>query len=270
VKRAACLVLASVLGFGCQTAAPRIERIAVDDSRVDALIAAQTRRADERQALRAALRVALDAPDLRFRRPERIAARRPSHIRVEVLGLFGQIAAVLVSDGVQYQQLAAKDNAFEAGPVSADLLWRVARIRLTPVEAVDLLLGAPLPSPGYARGGAYALSDGGVAIEYTDPGPESRMHEQVRERFEFDGAGLLRGLTHWYENGELAWLADFDDYREVSGTPFAFEVALEFPGVGARAQLSFDDVAFESDLDESLFVLRKTGKLGGSGAVRAQ
>lgn len=254
MKRAACLVLVSILGFGCQTIDPRLEPLDLFDPRADALIEAQIKRAESRQGLRAAMRMALDAPDFRFRRPERIAVRRPALIRIEVLALFGQIAAVLVTDGVQYQRLDVKSRVFESGPVRDDLLWDMARIRLTPAEAVSLLLGALVPSPGTQRRGVYATEDGGIVIEYSRPG--SGNPARARERFEFDGAGLLRGVTHWADSGELTWQADFDDYREVSGTPFAFDVALRFPAVAAHARLEFDSVSFEAELSDALFVLR--------------
>ena len=256
MKRSACLVLASILALGCQTVAPPLdglEPLSLEDPRIDALISAQNERAGARTGLRAALRMALDSPDLQFRRPERIVVRRPAQIRIEILALFGQIGAVLVTDGVRYQRIDVKTGEFESGPVSDDLLWAMARIRLTPREAVSLLLGAPVPSSQLDLREAYALSNGGVAIDYRSD--ESTRPPRTRERFEFDASGKLRRLTHWDGAGRLTWKADFDDYRDVSGSPFAFEVSLRFPDVDARARLQFDSVAFDSELADELFVL---------------
>ena len=151
-----------------------------------------------------------------------------------------------------YKHLNVKQTFFLPG-------WCIERYP----EAVDLLLGAPLPSPGFMRRGAYALDRGGIAIEYgDDPSSGGWGKPPVRERFDFDEAGRLRGLYHWNESGALAWKAEFDHYRDVSGSTFAFEIVLEFPIVGARAQLSFDSVAFVSQMADELFVLREPKRLG--------
>ena len=48
-------------------------------------------------------RVSVEAPDFRFSRPQRLAVREPADLRIETLAMFGQIAAILVTDGAHYQ-----------------------------------------------------------------------------------------------------------------------------------------------------------------------
>ncbi len=171
-------------------------------------------------------------------------------MRMEVLGLFGQVAAVLVTNGATYQSFDARNSSFESGEVTPDLLWRNARVALQPGEAVDLLLGTLLPSADASLSGAYARANGGVSLEFRD------SKGRLRDRFDFDTQGRLREFARFAGNGDVAWEASFADYREVSGSPFAFEVELRFPEVGARASLRFDHVVLDPELGDEFFALR--------------
>ena len=173
---------------------------------------------------------------------------------MEILGLFGQIAAVLVTNGTTYQSFDTKRGSIETGDVTPDLLWRIARVALRPREAVDLLLGAPLPSAGALLTGAYSGPDGFVSLEFRDE------RGVLRERFGFDVDGHLSQFVRFTEDGRVAWEANFADYRDVSGSPFAFEVRLNFPEVDARASLRFDHAALDPDLADELFTLRMSGR----------
>ena len=246
----------SIYALGCQTMpAPRI---ALDpaDPRPLAFVKDLAETAAARSTLRGALRLSLDAPDLSFRRPQRLALRRPSDLRVEVLGLFGQIAAILVTDGVTYQRFNASDGSFESGDVTPDLLWRVARFAMQPDELVDLLLGAPRPSPKTSLANAYAEPGDGLSVGYRD------ADGRLREQFGFDRRGQLIAFTRFSLNGEVDWKANFSDYRDVSGSRFAFDVRLNFPALNARAALRFDHAALDPTLGDEVFALRAPGGVG--------
>lgn len=238
-----------------------------DDPRPAALLASLGRVAQSRSALRARATLDLDAPDLRFDRPQRMAVARPARLRVEVLGLFDQLAAIVVTDGDRYQVYDARNADLEEGLVDADLLWRVARVDLEPGEAVDILLGAPRAGPGLADGGAWLLEEGAIAFERIDAGGVRR------ESYRFDGAGRLTERATFDAEGGLVWRARFDDYRSVgtaSGADpaFAHEVSLEFPRVSARARLVFKKVLLSDDLPDALFVLQLPGQTRRATEVR--
>ena len=78
-----------------------------------------------RRGLSGRARLAVDGHDgaLRLRGSQRVALERPARLRVEVLGLFDQTLAVLVTDGERYQFFRANDRTWESGPVGPDLLW---------------------------------------------------------------------------------------------------------------------------------------------------
>ncbi len=270
MKRAAALGLAVCglgLAMGCRTPAPG-DRLGVAELQPARLLAGLAERASEIRALRGRARVEILAPDLKVRRPQRLAVARPGRLRVEVLGLFGQVAALLVANEGVYQLYEPGQAQLQEGLVSASLLWRVARVDLEPGEAVDLLLGSPLPGPGLRLGEAHAREDGGVAFDRRDE------LGAVRERYVFDAEGRLREMERLDAGNVRLWKARFDDYRKVSQDAgpeqsFAFELRLDFPRVGGRATLDFQQVALAAQLPDELFRLDISGSRPAAGKARA-
>jgi hypothetical protein len=170
-------------------------------------------------------------------------------MRVETLGLFGQIAAVIVTDGSSFAFFEAATGEVESGEVTPHFLWRLARVDLSPGEAVALLLGAPTPHPDLQRAAAQAIEDGGVAVEFRDSAGS------LRERYTFDSAGQLRELSTWDADQRPAWQASFSDHRDLDGSRFAYELELVSHRVDARAELRFTDVTLNPKLSDDLFVL---------------
>lgn len=252
--RALALLLPLCLVVGCRSPGPGISLPAADP-RPDALLASLQHRVASRSALRARANLDLDAPDVRLDRPQRLAVARPARMRVEVLGLFDQLAAVVVTNGERYQVYDARSDELEEGLVDAALLWRVARVDLVPEVAVGILLGAPRPDPGLSSGGARLLEDGAIAFARLD------ARGVQRESYRFDAAGQIAERASFDAQGDLDWRAQFSDYRPVRSPagpeePFAHDVLLEFPRVSARAHMVFKQVLLSEELPEALFVLQ--------------
>lgn len=205
--------------------------------------------AKQRRSLRAEARFSLDAPDLRFRRPERLVVARPAKLRVEVQGLFGQVAAVLATDGQRYQWFEASQRKIEEGVVDSALLWRLARIDLTPTQAVSLLLGAPAPLPGFDQVAAELTGEGAVAVLFSGPRGGS-------QRFVFDALGRPIEVSARAADGTRMWEARFAAYEQVDGSAFAHEVSLEFPRVNAHSSVHFRRVELNPALSAETFVLQ--------------
>ena len=243
------LLVVLTLLSACRPPAPQ-PRPALDAA---ALLAGVEASAELRRGLRARARLAIDAPDLRVSRPQRIAAQRPATLRVEILGLFNQVAAVLVvHDGV-YQLWESGASDIQEGPVTPALLWRIARVALAPEEAVDLLLGAPRPDPTLALGRA-GWGPARFDVERVDAGGA------LRERVSFDAEGRLRGFERFDPTGALVWSATFDDHRPLMGgdgamQSFAHVVQLRFPSEGARVDVEYRNVQLDPELAPSLFRL---------------
>jgi len=194
--------------------------------------------------------------------------KRPDSMRVEILGLFSQIAAVLVVRDGRYQLWESGARDFEEGPVTVDLLWRVARVALAPEDAIALLLGAPTPlgwlEPGPARWDGPLFD-----VDFVDG------DRGLRERLGFDELGRLRRFERFDGRGELVWSAAFDDHRPLAGGDgavhaFAHDVKLYFPREEARVEIEFDDVELDGDLAPTLFELVRARDRAALGGARAR
>lgn len=269
-RRVSCTRAALVLGLalalaGCRPPTPIPPSVPLD---VPSLLSGLAATAEARRSLRARTRISIEAPDLEFDRPQRLAVERPGSMRVEILGLFSQIAAVLVVRDGRYQLWESGARDFEEGPVTSGLLWRVARVALDPQDAIALLLGAPAPlawlEPGPARWDGLLFD-----VDFLD---EQR---ELRERLSFDQAGRLRRFERFNPIGELVWSAAFDDHRDLEGGDgamhaFAHEVKLYFPREGAEVEIEFDDVELDGDLAPALFELRRAHARADSHGVVAR
>ena len=256
-RRVGVGLVVALLAVSCKTPSPASisQPLDASDPRPAGWMAALAESAESRRALRAHSRLALDSPELRFRRPQRLLVQRPADLRVEVLGLFGQVAAVLVTDGERFEWFDASRGEVERGPVSDDLLWRLARIDLSPREAVAVLLGVPLPRPGLERQPARSRGGGRVEVPFGRAGGA----EQV---FSFDAGGRLVEVVTRAATGAVLWVVRYDAYEDVGGAGFAHEVALEFPAVDARSSIRFESVELNPDLSSDAFVLQ----MGRSGS----
>jgi len=265
VKGTAALGLAFLglgLGFvaGCQSPGP-VPRLNAAELRPEPLLARLALRGREIGGLRSRAQVEIKAPDLKLRRPQRLYVARPEQLRVEVLALFGQLAAVLVAHDGVYQLYEPGRDQLQEGLISSSLLWRVARVDLQPREVVELLLGTPIAEAGLRVGESRSTQDGGVGFDRRD------AQGTVRERYVFDARGRLRGMARLDAGGAPIWNAQFDDYRTVSveggeAQAFAFEVSLDFPRVEGQATLHFDQVVLSRGLPAELFELKLPEKRG--------
>lgn len=243
-----CVSLALLLA-GCKTP-PRAPRPDLDPA---ALVEGLAALADSRSGLRGRARLSIDAPDLEVSRPQRIAAVRPGRLRVEILGLFNQVAAVLVVREGTYQLWESGAPRVQEGAVTPSLLWRVARVALAPEEAVDLLLGTPRPIGWLEPGPARWIGDR-FDVERVDA--EGRLFERVS----FDAEQRLRGFERFDGAGHLVWSARFDDHRPLMGgsgamQSFAHAVELRFPFERAVVDVDFKDVELDPELPPGLFEL---------------
>ncbi|MGH0032875.1 MAG: hypothetical protein ACQGVC_24040 [Myxococcota bacterium] len=234
--------------LGCATPGPpgTPPPLPADDPRPAERLARWSAGQDERRALRATARLAVDAePDLRVRSKQRVVLARPARLRVEVQGLLGATVAVLAVDDAEYAFFDSADHRFESGPVHDDLLWNVVRLDLAPAEAVGLLLGAPALPAGLRVLAAHPAGDGRIGVVLgTGEGRRSRildLDEQARlVRFELFEAGAPR------------WVAELSDYADVGGVPLAHRVTVETRD-GARAVVTLSGVELNPPLSADIF-----------------
>jgi outer membrane biogenesis lipoprotein LolB len=225
--------------------------LARDDPRPSALLAAFAQQVDGRSALRGSARLAVDTESgkgvvpVRLRARQTLVLERPANLRIEVQGMLGATLAVLATDGSEYAFFETGSRHFERGPLTPDLLWRIAGLELQPDEVVDVVLGGPRLPPDIALRAAYAVEEGGVQVELEGG-------EGARRALRFDAAGQLR---EWVarDPDRAAWTARYDDYADVSGQALAHKVSIDTGS--ARAVLQLSDVELNPPLPPDIFRL---------------
>ena len=257
MNRVAAAALVALMGLvACRGPAPapiELRPLSPDDPRPASLLKQLRARAGSIDGMRGQAKFSLDSPELEFRRPQRVAALRTRALRVETLGLFGQVAAILVTNGGRYQFYDASSNELEEGVVDRALLWELVRIDLDHGDVVDLLLGGASPPETRSLGPAYEMSNGRLRLTLEDAG-------RPVEWLDFDAEGRLRRIER-VPGGDpfLAWQARLDDYRPEaggSGVVVAHELSVRIPVQETEARFAFREVALNPELPEQVFELR--------------
>jgi hypothetical protein len=140
------------------------------------------------------------------------------------------------------------------GPIHDELLADVARLDLTPHEAVDIILGFPGLAEGLLPGRSYLGPDGRIRLDLLDAGGASAR------RIEFDSDGHLARveLGAAREGGQVV---EFAEYELIHDTPFAHRVAIE--SRTSRATLVLSGVELNPELPPSTFAVDTSSERDG-------
>lgn len=268
---------------------PEGQPLALEDERVRRVLEGHAARVHARSGLTGSARVALTGPDFKLNRPQRIALARPARLRFEILGLFDQLAAILVTDRLDYGFFDASTGEVSRGRVSSALLWNLTKIDLTPDELVGLLLAAPRPQAGTLRAGAWLEPSGRLAIAFAWPtGPldptcadsdplrspavpacaltAGAVAETGGQLFFFDDAGELVEVRGLDPDGVIRYRVHFDDYAELAsadeeaGGRFPKRVTLVSPANASEARFQWKRVRFVAELADEVFRLPALGR----------
>jgi hypothetical protein len=181
---------------------------------------------------------------------ERIVARRPASVRVEVMSPVG-VALVLAADAGQVAIFDPSKNTLMQGPATAALLDRYARIPMAPEAAVRLLMGLAPNSAmlAFSPNGYGQLQDHASYVVYREP-------SGVSDYLTFDTAGNLAMLRQTTARGREGYEVHYSDYRDIGGAiMFPFQVAASFPSTGASVKFRYEKPVIDGDIPDSTFVL---------------
>ncbi len=240
-----CALACAVALTSCQTLppAPAWTPLAASDARVAERLAWLRAHAAARRSLRANARVSLSGAAGESFSKQLVLAERDAKLRIEVIGMLGQRALVLASDGVAYDLYRAETGQTETGPVDASVLWRVARIPLLPSEAVGLLLAAPAVPPDAPQ------AEAGPAGELRLVWPDRSVT--------FDAAGALASARVLAgASGEELAKAKFLDWRGDGASAFPYRMELDFAFQKGGALIEFRDAEVNAALDPKWFRLK--------------
>ena len=272
------------VGLACRTAPPagllRGAPLPLEDERASRLVDDYLTRTETRRALRGSARVALSGPDFKLNRPQNVVVARPARLRFEVVGLFEQLAAVLVSDGETYGFFDASTGEMETGAVTPDLLWSLGKVDLAVDEAVAILLAAPRPPPFGARAAVWREDEDRVGVAFASssararedcpPTPDRGWQDAAcfgepgdlmdgGEVFVFDGTGRLVEVRAYEPGGALRYLARFTGFRPIAdesgSVEFPASVEIQSPAVRAEARFDWKRVQLTAEVDDRWFRL---------------
>src|SRR5262249_18076980 len=168
-------LLLSLPALACATG-PRAPRpLPAEDPRPAALLSGLAHAAEGRRTLRGVAQLALEGPNGSGRARQVLVLERPARLRVEGLGVLDPTLLVLTTAGGRSRLLRVPERSFDSGPVYPDLLRDVAGLAVTPEQAVELLLGVPLPPAGTHIEGAALLGEGGMRVEVGAGGSAGRQ-----------------------------------------------------------------------------------------------
>lgn len=258
--------------------------LARDDARADRVLRDYLDSIPLRPGLRGSARVSLRGPDFKLNRPQRVVLERPARLRFEILGLFDQLAAILVSDGREFGFFDASTGEIERGRVTPDLLWQLAKIDLSPEEAVGLLLGAPEPESGLARAAVWLEADGRLALAFAWPADggepacqldpaeslfvpgcfvEADALEEGGEVYFFDAEGRLVEFRALEANAVSRFRVRFEQFEALDGANgviFPKRVTIESAALDSEARFDWKRVMLSGELSDRLFSLPEPGR----------
>ncbi|MBN2429452.1 MAG: DUF4292 domain-containing protein [Deltaproteobacteria bacterium] len=176
-----------------------------------------------------------------------LLVEQPHRVRSEILGFFGQPAAVAVVNGELASLLVPGEGVLYKGGASARNLQRVLRIPLEIKDLINFIL--------------YRVP----VIEYQDSNLE--MTEEGRSRLLLKGKGDLQEellfnteqklVEARLQKGEEEILKlSYGNFTE-GGNPFPRLLVLNLPSRGVEARIEFSSLETNVGLDEKLFHLKK-------------
>lgn len=277
-----------LLTFACRSTPPpgilHGAPLPLDDARASRVVDAQLELGASRNALRGSARVALAGPDFKLNRPQNIVVERPARLRFEVIGLFEQLAAVLVSDGERYGFYDAGTGEMEQGPITPNLLWELAQVDVEVAEAVGILLAAPQPAPFSVRAAVWLEAEDRIAVAFANgsrrvrrecaANPEQGFRDAAcfgdaadlalgGDAFLFDPTGRLVELRSFDAGGALRYRARFEDYAGMGEgkdrVEFPNLVTIESPAMRSEARFAWKRVMLADELSDRLFRLPERG-----------
>jgi hypothetical protein len=252
------LALAALGLSACATPRPAIP-LDSGDPRPAAFLSQWNENARARNALRGRAHLAVDG-DVRLRGNQIVVLERPARMRIEVLGLLNQTAAVIATDGERFEILRTADRSYDTGEVRPDLLWREAHLALTPHEAVELMLGGPTLDVEFAPARAMGnVGDDGewVRMDLVD------ADRRVRRRIAFGAASELREFEVLDDRCDVVWRAQFGDYAPVGEVPFAHSIVLDVSVGAAHVEIELRDVELNPELAPGIFRIRPRAETVG-------
>lgn len=182
---------------------------------------------------------------------EVVVVKRPSKIRAETVGLFGNPVFVLAIDGSFLSIYKPAENMFYKGNVSSHDVSLPFPLNLLGTEelASILLGGTPLIK--------YEKSD----VQFSESERAYVLDLSSRDGFKrqiiYLDAGTMRLRKSEIMDGEkgIAMSVTFNNYQDVGNVSFPKEIKVQFLNKPDTLYISYEDIELNTEAADELFVL---------------
>jgi len=207
------------------------------------------------KSLKAEARVTQWADRGRIRGTVLMFLERPSHVRFDVMTQLGP-AAVLTSDGENFQLSDLRENVFLQGPTCPENIALLLGIEVDAENILRLLTGdTPMIDVSeqhmQCRGGNYVVSL--LAQDGSTQEIEFSVDEADRDKPPAEQRLTLRKSSVRAGNGELEWEATYDDYTSVDGQAFPTNIRFVDRVHGADTQVRVKSISLNPDVPPDAF-----------------
>lgn len=196
-------------------------------------------------------KLAADLPQGKGRVSLFLAVQHPDQMHLELFDFFGRPQTVLVTGGGRFYLYQAQEGRAYLGPATAANIARAIPLALPPEDLVAVLLGRTPRIPVARMSLALDAEAGVYVVTLVGEGGEGQtlwIHPETHR--------VLRSVVQGPDGYELS----FDDFQvprasaSTSGTiTFPRKVVVNAQGGRAHLELRYTDVAFNEEMDPSLF-----------------
>lgn len=236
------LVAGLVLLLARCVPAPITPRLVLDESMLLQRLQAN---ANAFNSLRGMARIRTEGPDGSASARQVLLLAKPSRLRAEVLGPFGQPLLLLAARDGQLSVFLPREQRFLQGAATPQRIARFTRAAVTTEQLVRLAL---YEVPLIAYGGSVVTRHE-VGYQLQLDGADSR-----RQQLDFDADGRL--LSAIYLRGEEQLLKVVYDHFDGDQQDFPRKVTVTMPEQAASFSLAYSDIELNPELDAEYFTLQ--------------
>ncbi len=252
-------MLALALAVGAAGCGPRGACPAYPHTNAAGALDAHRAEREQTRVVRAEARVDTRGREGRIRGTVMMFLERPDRVRFDVLTQFGA-AAVLTSDGEQFQLADLRENRFLQGPTCPSNIARLLGVSLEGAEVARFLMGdTPRLSPA-----EQTLTCEGDGYTVTLVAPDGRRQELAflvptsdRNAPPEEQHLRLKRSQLYAADGSTVWRVTYDDYQRVRDgdtvVELPFVVQFEDERNGADTLVRFREIALNVRPPEGAF-----------------
>jgi hypothetical protein len=205
------------------------------------------------QRVRGSARVHVDSPGLSGTVDQFVVAEKPDRLRIETFDFFGNVAALLVSDGKRFGFYDARARVFYRGAPTPENVSRLLPIVMPANELVTVLCGSAPLLPG--RPTSVVPGDGQLLL--TIARGETGQRIAVGERAAVEQSRIREmkmGQSGATVETAPAYDLDFGGFASLKDVRFPSKLELSAPAARVQIVLSWkNDLELNGSIDVALF-----------------